>query len=169
MTGATVGHYRIEEQLGSGGMGTVYRAVDTRLDRIVVLKFLHEELLIRSDALERFRREARAIAALNHPNICVLYDIGEWDGRPHLVMEYLDGATLADRLLRKSFSISELIDVGTQVADALDAAHARGLIHRDIKPSNIFLTVRGHAKVLDFGIAKIRQPQVPVPSTAEDP
>ena len=157
MTGTTIGHYRIEERLGSGGMGTVYRAVDVRLGRFVALKFLNEELVSRPDAVERFRREARTISSLNHPNICVLFDIDEADDRPYLVMEYLEGATVADRVRRKPFPVHELIEVGIQVADALDTAHAHGVIHRDIKPSNVFLTRSSQVKVLDFGIAKIRE------------
>jgi eukaryotic-like serine/threonine-protein kinase len=157
MTGSTFRHYRIEEQLGTGGMGTVYRATDVRLGRAVALKFLNAELLTRSDAVDRFRREARAISSLNHPNICVLFDIDEFDEKPCLVMEYLEGTTVADRLRRKPFPAPDLVDVAIQVADALDTAHAHGLIHRDIKPSNIFLTSRSQAKVLDFGIAKMRE------------
>ena len=156
MTGITVGHYRIEDELGSGGMGTVYRAVDTRLGRVVALKFVREERALHADAVERLRREARAISALNHPNICTLHDIGEHEGLPYLVMEYLEGMTVGARLRSRPFSVPELIQIGTEVADALETAHSHGLVHRDIKPSNIFLTARGPAKILDFGIAKMR-------------
>ena len=152
-------------------MGTVYRAVDTRLGRMVAVKFVSAEQALRADVVERLRREARAISALNHPNICTLYDIGEYEGLPYLVMEYLEGMTVGDRILRKPFSVSELIQIGTEVADALHAAHSHGLVHRDIKPSNIFLTTRGPAKILDFGIAKMRSPSraAVVPGGADDP
>ncbi len=167
MTGTTIGHYRIEERLGSGGMGTVYRAVDVRLGRFVALKFLNEELVSRPDAVERFRREARTISSLNHPNICVLFDIDEAEDRPYLVMEYLEGATVADRVRRNPFPVHELIEVGIQVADALDTAHAHGVIHRDIKPSNVFLVRSSQVKVLDFGIAKIREHRKAITSLAD--
>jgi eukaryotic-like serine/threonine-protein kinase len=157
MTGTTISHYRIETQLGRGGMGTVYRAVDTRLGRVVALKFLRSDLSDRSDALERFRREARAISALNHSNICTLYDIGESDQGPFLTMEYVEGQTLRELLPRKKFESTEVVEIAAQVADALDAAHSAGFVHRDIKPSNIMLTSRGQVKILDFGIAKTRR------------
>ena len=155
MVGRTISHYRIVSQLGSGGMGVVYQAEDVRLGRAVAVKFVSEDLVTDELAVQRLRSEARAASALNHGNICTIYDVGEDEGRPFIVMELMRGENLRDRLARGPLKIHQIVDIGIEIADALHATHSDGIIHRDIKPGNIFLTDSGHVKILDFGLAKL--------------
>jgi eukaryotic-like serine/threonine-protein kinase len=166
LVGRTLGPYRVQSLLGAGGMGEVYLATDPRLDRAVALKILPQDLTGDADRLQRFMREAKAASALNHPNVATIHDVGESDGVHFIVMEYVEGDTLAEQMVTRPLAAADIVEIAIQVADALDVAHAKGITHRDIKPANLMRTARGHVKVLDFGVAKMRLSQSLLPQSS---